>query len=389
MWRCPGEIEQALWAAARARLRSGALREDVLERAVVARSRLYTSDREPLEPGNDCDERSASEGEARAPDAEQDLAARALFFTVADAAKIQVPLAELGQRGLLPQAAPLRVVDVGAGAGAMSLGAIGYLRPRELEIRAFDRDRGALEILRAALGELPPAWRSPVELQVVATDVRDLVLEPHSADLVIAGTVFNELSAGDRRALVRRLLGAVSDRGALIIIEPALRETSRALHELRDYVLAESLASVFAPCVRTGVPCPALAVESDWCHEDRPTELPERAARLARRTGLRRHGLKFAYLVLRRDPDRQVDAPGSGRRALRVVSRPRKLKGKRECFACGEQGRIALRLLRRNRSSSNRPFERARRGDVLILGEQNDLGKPESVDLRRVESVEP
>jgi ribosomal protein RSM22 (predicted rRNA methylase) len=154
--------------------------------------------------------------------------------------------------------------------------------------------------------------------------------------------------------------------GALVIIEPALRQTSRALHRLRDQLLTRGAAHVFAPCTRAAAPCPALADERDWCHEDRPLALPPRTAALAAATGLRDTGVKFSYLVLRRDPSPLVAAPPD-RTALRVVSEPQKAKGRRELTACGEAGWVPLRLLTRHRTDRNRPFERARRGDVLLV----------------------
>lgn len=379
MWRCPGEIERALWAAARAGLPASALREEALERAVIARSRRYTSDRDPPETSAGGAAGGAHDDAIFDASPEEDLAARALFFTVADAAKIQVPLAELRLRGLLPPTRPLRIVDVGAGAGAMTLGAIAALEPHSLEIRAFDRDRRALELLRAASAELPGAWRERVDIGVATTDVRHLELDASSVDIAFAGSLLNELRADEALSLVRELLGSLCESGALIIIEPALRESSRALHELRDCVIGEGLANVFAPCVRRAAPCPALELERDWCHEDRPTSLPERAARMARRTGLRRHGLKFSYLVLRRGDEGLVDAPPDGERAVRVVSQPRKLKGRRECYGCGDDGRSLVRLLKRNRSPSNRSFDRARRGDVLLMTGDNEIAAADVV----------
>ena len=116
------------------------------------------------------------------------------------------------------------------------------------------------------------------------------------------------------------------------------------------------------------MPCPALIDERDWCHEDRPLALAPRTAALAAATGLRDTGIKFSYLVLRREPD-PIALPPPGRAALRVVSEPRKAKGRRELTACGEAGWVALRLLTRHRSDATRPFERARRGDLIIVPE--------------------
>jgi SAM-dependent methyltransferase len=362
----PQEVEDALWQAARAVLPAAALSD--LSTAVIERSRRYTSERERLgeRPGG--------------PVAAADLAARALFFTVADAPKVMVPLAELAGRGLLPDRAPLRIADLGAGVGAMSLGAAAWLR-RPVSIHAVDSDVDALELFEEAVAELPASW-PPIELRTEPRDLASLRLEPGAYDLVLAGTVLNELTEHDARALVREAIAAVGEDGAVILVEPALRDTSRALHALRDQVIEQELAHVFAPCIRTGAPCPSLADERDWCHEDRPTELPRRAATLAGATGLRGHGLKFSYVTLRHGPEALVE-PGPGQ-ALRVVSHVRKLKGKIECIGCGDDGWRALRLLRRHRSLANRGFERARRGEVVRVPGGDDLGRDD-----RVERIDP
>jgi ribosomal protein RSM22 (predicted rRNA methylase) len=355
-WSCPPEIEEALWQASAAVLPAAALQPAALTRAIVDRSRRYTSERDRLHvpPGG--------------PAADADLAARALFFAVADAAKLLVPLAELEGRQLLPAAAPLHVLDVGAGTGAMSLGVLAHLRhvtpAARIHVTAVDREAGALAIAARALASCAAGWGQTVEVTTVVQDLRRWRPPPRQFHLVLLGTVLNELAEDSQRSLLEQLLAATAAGGALVAIEPALRDTARALHALRDWVLARQLAHVFAPCTRTAASCPALVDLRDWCHEDRPTELPVRAARLGALTGLREHGLKFAYLVLRHQADALVPARDA-LVPLRVVSRPRKLKGRWECFVCGEQGRHRLTRLRRH---SGRASELAQvdRGDVLL-----------------------
>jgi ribosomal protein RSM22 (predicted rRNA methylase) len=165
--------------------------------------------------------------------------------------------------------------------------------------------------------------------------------------------------------LAMKLLSALTPTGAMMIIEPALRETSRALHELRDTLLTSRAAHVFAPCTRTAAPCPALADPRDWCHEDRPFTPPPRLAQLVRATGLRREGLKFAYLTLRREPAPLVPTVADSR-ALRVVSDALDQKGTTERILCGDDGRAPRRILRRDRTDANRALGDSRRGDVLV-----------------------
>jgi Mitochondrial small ribosomal subunit Rsm22 len=366
VWTVPDELEEAVHAAARAALGDAPLATAALTRAIVDRSRRYTSERD----------RPASDPVA-------DLAARAMFFTIADAMKIAIPVGELAHRGALPAARPLRVVDLGAGCGAMSLGLIAALtdlpapvRPVDarLDIVAIDRDGAALAIARAAIRALAARRGAAVSIATRDDDVTRARIPP--ADLVVIGTLLNELPAAARLAVVERALEAIGDDGAVIVIEPALRDTARALHELRDAILDAGRGHVFAPCTRTCAPCPALADPDDWCHEDRALQLPRRTAELARLTHLRDRGMKLAYLVLRRRPLALVDAAA----AWRVVSAPMPAKGKLEVIGCSDAGRVPLRRLRRHRAAGNRDLEAAERGDVLVID-----GPADGSDAPRVE----
>ena len=84
-------LEEAVYGAARAALGDAPLATPALIRAIVDRSARYTSDR----------------GRLAAPaDKVGDLAARAAFFTIADAMKIAIPLAELRAATPCPRARP-------------------------------------------------------------------------------------------------------------------------------------------------------------------------------------------------------------------------------------------------------------------------------------------
>lgn len=368
-----------MWAAARAQLGEAPLTTGALTRAIIDRSLRYTSERDKL---------------AAPADRTGDLAARAVFFTIADAMKLAVPLGELGGRGAIPARRPLRVVDLGAGCGAMSLGLVAALAAepgagpdeaaRSLSISLIDRDPAALAIANAAIRDFAARRGVAVTLTVRAGDAASAPLG--EADLVVMGSLLNELAPDRALAIVERTLGALDPDGAVIIIEPALRDTSRVLHELRDAVVGRGLGHVFAPCTRRGAPCTALADPSDWCHEDRPLRLPPRTAELARLTHLRDSGMKFSYLVLRARPLDLVDPTGE---AWRVVGVPRPEKGKLEVIGCGERGRFPIRLLRRHRSAANRPVERAERGDVLVVDAAPGEQRIELEETTTVVRLEP
>lgn len=140
----------------------------------------------------------------------------------------------------------------------------------------------------------------------------------------------------------------------MILIEPALRETSRDLLAVRDRLIAGGIA-VIAPCFWTG-PCPALANERDWCHD---TAAGQAGARV-----------DFSYLVLR---DR-TGAPETAPDLFRVVSEPLVEKGRLRLYGCGPAGRHPLIRLDRSASAANTPFAEARRGDVLRVGSVETAG---------------
>ena len=379
-WRCRQEIEDALWHAARKALRPADLVRKPLLRAITERTALYTTERNEL----------ASVARTLMPGV--DLAARALFFSVADAAKISIPLSEMAGRACLPPGSSWRVLDLGAGAGAMGLGLLSFAADHHpglaVQIDAIDLDAAALSIYRDAIAALQTSGLDLGALQIrTSTDAASRFdATDGSYDLVLMGSMLNELGEAERVCLASRAMKAVSAGGALVIVEPALRETSRALHRVRDSLVAGG-AHVFAPCTHRESTCPALADERDWCHEDRAVVLPSRARQMAQTTGLRDGGMKFSYLVMRHGDEALVES-SEQLVALRVVGQPQRSKGQRECYVCGAQGRHKLRLLKRNRTAKNRLFERAKRGDVLLAEGVETSEASARVDLRKTQTVE-
>jgi hypothetical protein len=231
--------------------------------------------------------------------------------------------------------APARALDLGAGTGAAGAA----LRARfgaGLEVVAVDRV--------AAPG-------------IVACDLaRDVPGALGRFDLVVAAHLMGELFLGEppeRRidALTRRVWAwrheLCAEGATMILLEPALRETSRALLAVRDRLLASPGVSVVAPCFWTG-PCPALARERDWCHDAAPVPSSPR--------------VDFSYLVLRAHA---AAPPPPG--AFRVVSDRLDEKGRLKIFGCGASGRHAIVRLDRAASPGNAAFAHLERGDVVTL----------------------
>lgn len=227
------------------------------------------------------------------------------------------------------------VLDLGSGTGAAGE----TVRARfgaQIRLTSVDRVARTADVL-------------PGDVTDVARLTRE-VLGGRRFDLVVAAHVLNEVEperqSADRPHRLARLVQGWCDAllapgGTMIVLEPALRETSRALSGVRDLLIAGEGIRVVAPCFYRG-PCPALARDRDWCHD-----AAER--------------VDFSYLVLRQVSDAAVP---SDPELLRIVSDPMPEKGRLRVFGCGPTGRHALVRLDRHESPANAALEGLRRGDV-------------------------
>lgn len=309
-------------------------------------------------------------------------AARLLFSFPRDVPKSAAAVRELIGTGLLTLRAdrPLRVLDLGAGLGATTFGVARALaaagQEGALDATLVDEDEGALELASDIAREL---FRGPS--RPVRVDVRPRV-EPVGADprigrqdLIVVGQALSELHrhlGPEERAMLHAdwLEGLarhhLTPHGSLVVVEPALRERSRHLHRVRDALVARSL-TLFAPCLHAA-PCPALAHELDWCHEDLPVVLPKRLVPVARGAGLRWEGLTFSYLVVRTDGQTLRAALGS-EPALRAVSSLLRSKGKSEAYLCGDlaagPGRALVRRLDRDGEGVDDGWQALARGSLV------------------------
>jgi ribosomal protein RSM22 (predicted rRNA methylase) len=255
-----------------------------------------------------------------------------------------------------------RVLDLGAGTGAAGAAVKQYLRALGTDVTVVSVDQ-----VEALPGVIVADLRR---------DVRPRGVEG-KFDLIVAAHVLNELGAKmtvvQRASLVfawaRELL---ADGGLLLLLEPALRETGRGLLGVRDRMIEAGYA-VVAPCFWQG-PCPALVRERDWCHDSAPWLATEDDGGAvgdphAQGQGKARSRVDYAYVVLTRAADRLTD-----KRLFRIVSDPIEEKGRLRLYGCGPAGRHALVRLDRERADDNRDFDRAERGDVVVISTVETAG---------------
>ena len=296
------------------------------------------------------------------------------YFLPVNLAKIQVLLTEL----LAPK--PVEgwsVLDIGSGPGTGALAVLDWWYQRRwpcaVSVTAVDRSTRALRQAQQLWeGYCRAAGIGEINFQTVEGDLErrawsEQVKKKAPFDLIILANALNEVHAEDghpilaRTALVEEALSLLAAHGTMMIVEPALRETSRALHQVRDRLLQEKRCTIYSPCLHEHN-CPALVRPDDWCHEERAWEPPASIQEIDGEVGFIKDALKFSYLLLRKDGKTIVDRRPD---VYRVVSELRHLKGEKRAWLCNETGRSEIGRQDRLVSSQNAAFDEWHRGAIV------------------------
>lgn len=324
-----------------------------------------------------------------------------LYFFPVNYAKVETLLREMPP---LPSRS-LRVLDLGSGPAVASLAVLhGLSEPeksgaqRGVYIVAADRSGAGLREAEAlwSMAALAPktseewAFR-PIMLDLERPGAR-APWKQEPFDLIILSNSLNELFRSSRDPIARRakfleqVLDALTPDGTLMIIEPALRETARALHATRDLLIKHGAATVYSPCLHER-PCPALNRVEDWCHEERPWSPPAVVEAIDREVGFIKDALKFSYLLLRKDGLTIVDRDIS---VHRVVSERLVMKGEQRFWLCNETGRQLVGRLEKARSEANVAFDEWHRGAIVRLDQierRRTVGR--ILDTAKAELIRP
>ncbi len=279
------------------------------------------------------------------------------YYLPVNAEKVARVLSEL--ETYAPPDRPLRVLDFGSGPGTAAVAFLLRRRPARLTlVDVVDEALDDARFLCRALGAEPEAFPE------VPSGAR--------YDLILAAHVYSEAQP--------RLEEHLSERGHLVVIEPALKDRTRRLMEWRDRMAAAGLR-VAAPCLERPR-CPMLEREDLWCHMDVPWPRPAFVAEVDRRLGLDKESLKYAYAVVT-PKGRTLADLGGGRR---LVSNLHREKGKAWGWFCGREGPLLrAECLSRHRGPGTADFFRADRGDVLDFEASGDPARTRG-PVRRVRS---
>ncbi len=298
------------------------------------------------------------------------------YFVPVNLSKIQVLLDEMPTDRLQER---FSVLDLGSGPGTGSLALLDWWHqhkhPGALSVVAVDSSPGALTQASQLWNRYCHA--AGIHGASFYSHTRDLeqtawsesVRQSAPFDFIILANSLNEMYTGakdpigDRANFVSQALSLLAPSGTMMILEPALRETSRALHHMRDRLLQEKQCTVFSPCLHENS-CPALVNPYDWCHEERVWDPPTVIRQIDDEVGFIKDALKFSYLLLRKDGKTIVERRPD---VYRVVSELREMKGEKRAWLCNEQGRHEVGRQDRLASPQNEAFDQWHRGALVQI----------------------
>lgn len=231
-----------------------------------------------------------------------------------------------------------QVADLGSGPLTTVLAlwmARPHLRNRKLNFTCLDLSPKSMQIglklFTAMAGENSP-WR----IKTVKARFTDRLR--HKADLLMAANAFNELDWSGRTArpqaeqIAKHLSSSITDTGRVLVVETGVRLTGRVVAELRASLLETGFRPI-APCPHEEeCPMPATGQGTPWCHFNFSTKgAPSWLETLSRDARLEKDNATLNFLYLSRKG-------GSNWGAVRAISQPFNLHGRKGQYACSDRG---------------------------------------------------
>ena len=292
----------------------------------------------------------------------------------------------------------IRVLDLGSGPAPSSCSLADLAQGRGEQNMAFefylcDSSGDALSLGKKIL-EAAYAKNASVETRVCNLEN---VFQPKNGaafldgkkfDFIIASHSLNELWKGQKKrgekiaALLKNLSACLDDGGLMLLMEPALLATSRALIEARDSLIASGL-KVASPCLQSASPCPALENPNATCHAQFDWEMPQIVADLAALAGLNRADVKMTYFVFGRNGSQCQEVVQDQKVAALVVSEPMLNKAGRVRYVlCDGKARFTLSAKNGDPNAAGQGFFDLRRYDkIKVAGAQVRSQKGEPLSL--------
>lgn len=313
-------------------------------------------------------------------------AAYIAHFLMVNAAKVMHCLHQIVTAKCMPKGEPLRIFDLGCGPGTAALAASLFFRgsmpKRRVEFTCADSCEEAIEDAKRIFCRIAPSNHSITTASgLLQKSNFKSIFGKNRYDFILASNFFNEIKKREESNRMCKIIldEYLSADGCLVIVDPALRITTRSLMALRDMIAGEAGAHVLAPCLHEKK-CPMLALNKrDWCHFYIEWEMPNIIRNMDELVGTTHDYLKMGFLIIVSSGQmKENEHAESGR----VVSSLLKSRGKAELVVCTDRGALTrLSRLERDASECNADFVTVKRGDVVRLPPANRIRRDERFEI--------
>src|SRR3989338_2789586 len=182
-----------------------------------------------------------------------------LYFLPSNIYKIHLPLKELSlhPKKILSKK-ELKILDLGSGPGTTILGILDFFSNQKkrpsLEFTAIDSVAENLSIAKDLFKLFTENINIDASLKTFKINIEKAGTIPQDTyDIIILSNILNELFYADNKRIAERVsfLNTVIDKfltpdGSCIIIEPALRETTRGMLDIRDSLMKNGF-KIYSP----------------------------------------------------------------------------------------------------------------------------------------------
>ncbi|PIR18320.1 MAG: hypothetical protein COV46_00565 [Deltaproteobacteria bacterium CG11_big_fil_rev_8_21_14_0_20_49_13] len=304
-----------------------------------------------------------------------------LYFVMSNFLKIGFCLDEAGAKSRFANNDVIKIADVGCGPGTGAVACVDYFKAagKPLEITAIDQNSGTLHDAKHIFQTFADKERARLKTVLLDIHSRNITHSlKEKCDVIIMANFLSEMKEMDSQsAVVQRAMERLTEKGILIIIEPALRWTTRNLMKLHDLLLSQvtirdSRFAVMAPCLHNAE-CPMLRESRrDWCHMYLDWERPRVMGEIDKLIGNRKDYLKFSYLILSKQiADYRL--PVTDR--WRVVSAPMHSKGKTVLVLCGNGKLLHTTMQDKDLCEKNADYAKTMRGDIVRCADISNIDK--------------
>ena len=227
---------------------------------------------------------------------------------------------------------PIRILDLGCGPGAACCAILSFFsrfgeKKINSDVYLSDSSPKALDIAEKLVESNPHSDNIFVEKSVDNLEDRAFFdsFADKKFDVIVMSHSLNELWKNDVDKIEKRIdfiencINHLTENGVVIINEPSVLDTSRALLETRNGLVKRG-AHIVCPCI-CNAECPALiAGPNHTCHCENAWNVDEIVSAISKEAKLDRESVKMTYFVFERKSNSVCELEKSDFLCGRIVS---------------------------------------------------------------------